>query len=374
LFFITLGLLILQSKLRVTNKKPIFFFFLGSLLFLMSMMLSFFGAEDKLMVFKAVFKWGEIFMICMGIFLVCSSQNKFEIVYSFLAIIFGLDIFIAITSLIGLSTIYWYRFLALIPGYDCLLLLGLSLPHIKQHWLIRIICIACALLAFLSLSRGVWLGLFALGIYWLYQLRALRPTVLSIAAVIVGLITLVNIYPEIWGTILGRFAFESASNKERIGMALIAWDAFVHHPATGIGAENFARYMLRDGVPSFVSAAKPEVLTPHNFFLQVLSETGIFGAFSLAIWLGATYRILFKTSTASSISWLLGLKMEFIVLLIIFLFGYISGEMRMTFGLYLGLVLASQRAFGNGNQIDRSGSGLELNNKDLIDSGEERVD
>jgi O-antigen ligase len=203
-------------------------------------------------------------------------------------------------------------------------------------------------LGFLSLSRGVWLGLLALGTYWLYLQGAKRLILFGIIIVAALLAIQAGIYPELWETALGRFTLESSSNTERVGLALVAWDAFVHHPAAGIGAENFARYLLRNGVPSFVSSIHPEILSPHNFFLQILAENGLVGALSLMVWLGTSYRMLFR-SHASSSSWLLGLKMAFIIMLLIFFFGYMAGEMRLTFGLYLGLVLALQRVLGDGD-------------------------
>lgn len=325
-------------------------YLLAVFLFLISILLSFYGAIDKKAVMKAFLKWIEIFGLSILVFLYCSSIRRFKQIWWLLILILFVKICI---GLIEATTeiqkgLYWYWELRQIPAYSALFLLALRLPFPEKHFSIALVSVLLSILVALSLTRGAWLGLIAVGSYWLwktrYKRRILWRSVLLGMLIGLTLFTLPPIRDAVYRKVQGVLSLESPSNRERLGMAIVALNFFLKHPLIGIGAENFSNYLFERGVPPFVFSQHPEKLTPHNFFLQVAAENGIIGLFAILRWLWAMFRILFRSPIPDPLfNYVSGLRLFFIAMLVGLMFGYVAGEARLVLALFTGLVFGTLR-------------------------------
>ncbi|MBH0156570.1 O-antigen ligase family protein [Fictibacillus sp. 5RED26] len=162
-----------------------------------------------------------------------------------------------------------------------------NLNHIRN----RIGMLLCIITSVLSFSRG---GLVAfIAIFLLYililnnpikQLRLLIGTFLAIAVSFYIAITFLSF--DIFGVIQSRMQdFSSDGGSGRFELWGRAWDYFLSSPWIGVGASNFLPYnQFQFG----------DSLQVHNTFLEILSETGIIGAFCFMIFLLLTIYQLFQ--------------------------------------------------------------------------------
>jgi len=351
-----------QTKIKLRNIKSkvyLHLFISMAALFVASVVLSYFYALNQKMVLKSLLKWLEIFGLAGLTFLYSSTSRKFKQLWWLLLIVYALDIIVSLVN-IGLKVhVLTYTSFRHFPGYSALFLLSLVLPFVHKP-LVLLATAILSLFVVLSLTRGAWIGLAGVIGYFIWRSFKRRPAVAFVSIVTVGLFlgTIIFISPIIKNVlsykITAGLSLYSASNQERLGMALVSLNAFLERPFTGIGAENFSTYLLSSGVPEFVHTQTPETLTPHNFFLQIAAENGIIGFFALLGLLFSLYRILFSSvKTAEDTPYMQGLKFYFIPLLVSLLFGYVAGEVRLTLGLYMGLVLACLRS-GVPGQPDRT--------------------
>jgi len=130
-------------------------------------------------------------------------------------------------------------------------------------------------------------------------------------------------------------------------MINIAWHAFLQHPIVGVGALNFPEYLINYGSKGFLRSQNIENISPHNVFLEVAAEEGIFGVTSFITILIMIYLILKREKKFPSNDNLShyqnGLKLFFITLIIALAFGYIAGQFRFFFAIFCGLSIALLR-------------------------------
>ncbi|ANC78838.1 polysaccharide polymerase [Fictibacillus phosphorivorans] len=155
----------------------------------------------------------------------------------------------------------------------------------------RIGMLLCIITSVLSFSRG---GLVAfIAIFLLYililnnpikQLRLLIGTFLAIAVSFYLAVTFLSF--DIFGVIQSRMQdFSSDGGSGRFELWGRAWEYFLSSPLIGVGASNFLPYnQFQFG----------DSLQVHNTFLEILSETGIIGAFCFMIFLLLTIYQLFQ--------------------------------------------------------------------------------
>jgi len=349
--FILLAPVLLLTRAKIKGKGLLSMYLLTASLFLVSILLSFYGAIDKGAVAKAFLKWIEIFGLSILVFLYCSSIKRFKQIWWLLILILFVNICI---SLIGATTeiqrgICWYWRLRQISAYSALFLLALILPFFEKSFPIALMSVFLGILVVLSLTRGAWFGLIAIGGYWFWKIRykrkVLRIVVLSGTLIVLTLLILPPIAGAVRHKIQSALSLESPSNRERLGMAIMALNFFLRHPLIGIGAENFSSYLFEREIPSFISSQNPGKLTPHNFFLQVAAENGIIGLFAILGWLWAIFRILFRSPIPGPLfSYISGLRLFFIATLISLMFGYVAGGARLVLALYTGLVFGTLRS------------------------------
>jgi O-antigen ligase len=225
--------------------------------------------------------------------------------------------------------------------------LALLLPFVRKNYLLKIIVPLLALLVSLSLSRIAMLSLISVLGYWLWQekqlsyLRRIALFALMIAPAVGGLWVLNTWHSEIISIRLMEI-LDVSLRKE---LAMMAMRVFMNRLLIGIGAENFAEYLLQSG--SFPAGhGVTENLTPHSLWVQVAAEEGILGILALGGWFFILYKALWGSNAFNSDSpWLLGLKLFFIAEIITLSVGYIAGSGRLQLGLFVGLILASLRTF-----------------------------
>ena len=163
----------------------------------------------------------------------------------------------------------------------------------RRGWQGTPLLIASALMAggvLFSFSRGGWLALGA-AVALLLGLAARRTLVLLLAAAVLalflGLLGALSLLPsqvtgrlsavtdnfQIFDARTALLTPENWSVVERMAVWQTAWTMFEESPLTGVGAGNFARlypdYALRNW--------KDPQAHAHNFYLNLLSETGLLG-------------------------------------------------------------------------------------------------
>ncbi len=181
-----------------------------------------------------------------------------------------------------------------------------SFPTISSNFLLTIALLCLPLIAtafFFSLSRGAWLG-YAVAFVVMVAFRSRRAFILFglLALVSLGVLVLgsLNILPPAISerltdlpTFLGLNLFdpravvltnENFALVDRMAHWYAAWNMFVDHPWLGVGIGNYgvayAQYGFREWPLSLGHA--------HNFYLNLLAETGIIGAAFYALFVCAS--------------------------------------------------------------------------------------
>jgi O-antigen ligase len=154
-------------------------------------------------------------------------------------------------------------------------------PWIKRVLSAVIIVFMVATLVFTK-SRSGLLGFAAMMVVYVVVSRALTPTTI-LAGIVAGMVVLPALpqsFYERMSSITDERKDDTGSYEARKLLLEQAWQIFLEHPLTGVGAGQFMNY----GPPG--RAEKWRVT--HNVLLQMASEIGIFGliVFSFMIWRG----------------------------------------------------------------------------------------
>lgn len=110
-----------------------------------------------------------------------------------------------------------------------------------------------------------------------------------------------KIGPRLQSVLSGQIFTDNAAHW-RMDLIKGAWRMFMAHPLMGSGPNSFASafssYQLKPGYYA---------INPHNFYVQVLAETGILGLIALLIWLVMLVRELLRRPNPYSVGVLAGL-------------------------------------------------------------------
>lgn len=351
---ILLGPVLFSGHIKVIAKKPLDLNILAALLFIISILISSFVAVNfNTVLTRAIPKWIEIFGLSVLMFLYSSSMRRFKHLWYLL-------ICTSILSALGIFYLDFWRpysmgeFSSLskdlvvlmglrrISGGDLLLVMSLILPFIKKNYSVKIASVFFGILIILSLSRSALLGLVSILLYWLSRDKGLYYVVKLTLAIFLFFFGLWILFSWIREPISIRRT-EMMDFSMRKELAISGISIFLSNPITGIGAENFAEYILQAG--SFpVGCGVTENLTPHSIWLQTAAENGILGLLAFAWWFYSFYWILWRYNTfATNSPWLHGLRLSFIAFFVLLTFGYVGGSGRLQLGLFSGMVLASLR-------------------------------
>ncbi|MFH0852071.1 MAG: O-antigen ligase family protein [bacterium] len=146
----------------------------------------------------------------------------------------------------------------------------------KNLLLLSVICLLFAALL-LTFSRGGYLGILAslLAIIFLsWRLLPEKQKWLIWAAAALALVIIVIVAPSVLSRFVSSFVADEGSSLGRLEIWQESWQVFLKNPLLGVGLGNYPRAV--DAIAPYRSP-----ITSHNLYLDILSETGIFG---LAAW------------------------------------------------------------------------------------------
>lgn len=127
----------------------------------------------------------------------------------------------------------------------------------------------------MSTSRGGFLGLVAIGLFFLFKAERNKRAIIFIAT-IVGVIVIFQIAPaSYWERISGMWNPQNeydASGGGRLHLWKTGLDIFIHNIFTGVGISN---YTTADGLSHVDAGGK--WATAHNSFIQIGVELGVVG-------------------------------------------------------------------------------------------------
>jgi len=209
---------------------------------------------------------------------------------------------------------------------------------------------------FFSFSRGAWLGLALLLAYMTkyFYGRNKKKTIISIVLILVAILAIKSesIIELVDWRLSTSFDSGNASNIERSGLIRVAFNAFLSSPIFGIGALNYSTYLVNTSDLYIMRAEILETMTPHNFFLEILSELGLFGFCALLLLLYSIYSALVfpRSQSHPTVGTLYqeGLFLLYFTFLFAISLGFISGGYRFYMALLFGMALSLIRAGENG--------------------------
>jgi O-antigen ligase len=154
-----------------------------------------------------------------------------------------------------------------------------------------------------SFSRGAWIAavIAVLAMVTVANVRAGLMFLLASAIVIAPLLTLSKdtstSVAQRFASIASAVSSPDQSVRDRYNLWQVAGDIWHDHPVTGVGLRHFSLFRDTYAPMSLSSGSdvldatggfrRVELLSPHNFYLLVLSELGIIGAMAFAIYLMA---------------------------------------------------------------------------------------
>jgi O-antigen ligase len=360
LFFLLCAVTVRSARrgfhLRVTNVALPFALFVSLALYLCAIALSAWNALEVGLVVKSGLKWAEVFLLVFLVFLYVETQKDFALIYWALALSCALPVGRTLVLVIaGKIPLLGYR---VFPGPEALFALSLALPFLSEgrRWS-TVFAGLCLLSAVLSMSRLVWVGLPLLFLFAhrhrLLPPRTLRLLLFSIAGMLV-VVFLVDrsLLLYRWSEL---FAPRHVSNVERWTLLKTAFAFFLHHPLLGVGSLNFPRALRQQGLLPAIVAPDPDVLEPHNGFLQVLAEEGMLGFcfFSLALLVQFLLVRVSLRSSGVSLPYKLGLAGFMVAMVTYLLFGFISAQFRFFLALGYGLAAATARVMPSGYLVPK---------------------
>jgi len=236
-------------------------------------------------------------------------------------------------------------------GYDSTFALALISPYLKNgNKTAMAIALLCFSVIILSFSRGAWIACVPIMFYLGSNYRRSKRGLIVLLPILIALFYFSS--QTFRQLISWRFATafdtESASNIERLGMAGVALSAFYSSPIFGIGALNYPSYLMANSDWGIIRSEVVTNLTPHNFFLEILAELGLFGfcAFSailLSVFLSLRYAYKIRHYEAISRLQLQGLTVLVVVFIISITLGYVAGHFRLYMALLFGGILTYTR-------------------------------
>lgn len=325
-------------------------FVIGIAGFLCAILLSSLHAYSTELVFKSFFKWIEIFAIVALLFYVTDSPGRFKFFYYYFVFACLFPILQVIYSIFaGSYSLFDYR---IFPGYESALLFALVLPLLLRQFSMTLAALVSLsfLGTVLSLSRAAWLalGIIAGYSYYTFESKIRKKIVLLLVFVLITGFSIPQVRLLVGYKIGSFFQDQNLSNNVRTNLLKRSWQAFEEHPLVGVGALNFPQYIIQEGLLSGLYARDYSKLTPHNFFLELLAETGLAGLLTFLLLLFSIIRLTFSRFNPVLQKeflkpYLTGLRLALLVMIVNLLFGYIASQFRFFFAILLGLLMAGYR-------------------------------
>lgn len=182
-------------------------------------------------------------------------------------------------------------------AYSTALLIGLYLGAAAlsgyrdlRRWLVLPYAALMVVAMLTTGSRGAWVGTIAGAVVFACLLAAqswkshrVRAVALGVGGVIVSVLIIAVVYNSVSPAVQTRISsiIDIDANQDRVVLYGTMGRLIKAHPLFGVGMGNIgSRYAEFQGNPNLETFG-----TAHNYFLQVLGETGIFGMlFVLLLW------------------------------------------------------------------------------------------
>jgi O-antigen ligase len=166
----------------------------------------------------------------------------------------------------------------------------------RRHRLIRLLALAgapaIAAAIIFTKSRGGTIGLVAMLLVLLYQMRRLRPGIAALV-VVAGLATiplLPSSFTERMSSIFNPEEDPTGSREARKRLLRESYQAFLDNPAFGLGAGQFQAYKPEEREQPWRET--------HNAVLQVAAELGIGGVIVFVMIIGSGFAAVLGASAA----------------------------------------------------------------------------
>ncbi|MEK7433389.1 MAG: O-antigen ligase family protein [Cyanobacteriota bacterium] len=154
-------------------------------------------------------------------------------------------------------------------------------------------CLSLVTIIF-TFSRGIWLtSIFSVILILIFGFRILKKNIISL--VVMGILAFIPIVIK-WDSIVNRFLsiqniFNTSENSIEWRKSLLrgALNMFYDNPIIGSGLNTFSQVF-----PFYQDTAGYYSINPHNYYLQLLAETGIMGFFTFIILILSILYMSFK--------------------------------------------------------------------------------
>ncbi len=332
--------------ISITGGKYVRIFYINIIIYIIFVQLSIINAVTPILIFKSVLKWVEILLVTSLVFFYVSNYKRYKIIYWFLFWFnFSWIALLYLQIAIGNESLFSYR---IFHSTESVLAYGILLPiymkefH-KRFWLLLLLAIIAVLL---SLARNAYLSAAIVTFLTLVQFkRKKNNTVYILLPFLVIFIFLIVNYPEIFDRWKMFFSMQMGSNKERWTLLLLGINTFFQYPLFGVGSLNFPSYYEKFGIPFNYATDRFLLPNPHNTFVQVAAEEGVFAliAFSSLIFIGFYLVYREQKQIIVNKAYLCGIQNVYIILFVTMFFAYISFHLRINLAVIWGLALALLR-------------------------------
>lgn len=143
---------------------------------------------------------------------------------------------------------------------------------------------------FFTVTRGIWLSLISGGAV----LFARRKTATFLVAVPILAVVAWGLFdvviPQFSGDLWEKRVTNQKTINARFATYKSAWLMFQDHPFLGVGFGAFGEVQERNEVYQTDYNGEPAVDTPHNYFLSIVSETGLLGMVAVLFMLAYAMR------------------------------------------------------------------------------------
>jgi O-antigen ligase len=165
----------------------------------------------------------------------------------------------------------------------------LGLERTRPRWhrvVLWVVVAACVYGVFLTQSRGAWLAMVLLYLFWIVvNLHGVWRRVVAMAGVVAGYFLLPPFYQERFASIL--YPWRDVSFMQRVDAWKFAASLYEQHPVLGYGLATYQTWCLRLECPAPIGH-------PHNAYLHFLFEAGPASLLLLLAFLGLLLRDLWR--------------------------------------------------------------------------------
>lgn len=301
------------SNTKIFRNIGIYIFFLSIYFLILNL--------DKIVVLKNFIKWIIILIQSISIYN-CLKRNE-KITLKFMLSYLIIAKFI---ECIDVGETWFWHYYVLIFWFVLLLRYKNSK---KYEILLYIVCIFYIIVGKARIALVLMVSFFGYKLVndviknfkkrdWDKRIKALCLVLVIIVFSIVGS---VYIYQNI--------SVSTESNDERKKLIEIAIEEFMDSKIVGVGLGNYNNYAQEELRYKLSS----DIITPHNLYLEILSECGIIGLILFLNILLPLIKILFKSKIN------LYTKNMIIYIVIYYLFSTFTGMNRMIFAVFIGTII-----------------------------------